>query len=75
MWPGIEYVLQYKAPLLPSPLAMHRNTFINSMKFLLMILLVTFIVVAAVNPPLLARKINITLEVTHNENDRNKETN
>lgn len=75
MSPEIEYVLQYKASLLPSPLAMHKNTFISSMKLLLMILLVTFIVVAAVNPPLLARKINTTLQVTHNENDRNKETN
>lgn len=54
---------------------MHRHTLINSMKLLLMILLVTFIVVAAVNPPLLACKINTTLEVTHNENNRNNEIN
>ena len=40
-----------------------------------MTLLVTFIAVAAVNPPLLARKINTTLEVTLNENNRNNGTN
>ena len=41
------------------------------MELLLMILPSIFMVAAAVNPPWLARKINITLEVIHDKGNIN----